>query len=386
MSALPPLKSLITQLLRINSISSFDTALDQSNKPVIDLLAGWLEHLGFHCELQALPSNPNKFNLIATLGQGDGGLVFAGHTDTVPFDESGWKFDALGCTEADDKLFGLGSCDMKGFFAVVIDLLQREFHTPPKHPIIIIATADEESSMEGAEALAATSAANGGDAKRTVIIGEPTGLKPIVKHKSITMQRITIDGQSGHSSNPELGNNAMEAMHDVMAQLLAYRNTLQQRYQDASFEVVTPTMNFGCIHGGDSANRICGKCQLDIDLRLLPGMQNQAVLHDVNQMLANTAKQRHIDIHMDSLFDGINPFEQAEDSRLVNTVKRLTGSEPSSVAFATEAPYFKAMGYETIVMGPGSIDQAHQPNEFLALDAIKPAQDLFKALIEQYCY
>lgn len=378
--ATPKFTHMLGQLLSTNSISSFDEHWDNGNLAVINTLAEWLEALGFKCEIQPLPSHPSKANLIATIGAGDGGLVLAGHTDTVPFDDNGWDYPALGVTEADDRFYGLGSCDMKGFFAIVIDALKEVDLNALQQPIIIVATADEESSMAGAEALAAAGKLQG----RVAVIGEPTGLKPIISHKSITMQRVSITGQSGHSSNPALGKSALEVMHELIGELMSYRQNLQQQHNKA-FEVSTATMNLGCIHGGDNANRICGQCQLDFDLRLLPGMSNQKTLADI-QNIMRVVQQRHdVGISMEPLFKGVEPFNQAKESEFVKTVERLTNAESGSVGFATEAPYFQAMGFDTIVIGPGSIDQAHQPNEFLPHDAIKPAQELIHSLIKQYC-
>ena len=349
---------------------------------VIEQLATWLEALGFACEIQPLPLQPHKANLIATLGQGSGGLVLAGHTDTVPFDETGWQYPALGVSEADNRFYGLGSCDMKGFFAVVIDALRTLEGQAPKEPIIIVATADEESSMAGAEALAAAGQLKG----RCAIVGEPTSLVPITAHKSITMQRITVTGKSGHSSNPELGYSALEVMHELIGELLAYRKTLQSTHTNPLFAINTATMNLGCIHGGDSANRICGKCSLDIDLRLLPNMSNQRVLKDIQQLMQKVQARHDVSITIEALFKGVDPFDQARDSEFVQTVEKLCGNTPDTVAFATEAPYFQQLGFDTIVIGPGSIDQAHQPNEFLPLDSIKPTQRLVLDLIARYCY
>ncbi len=378
----PPFEQMLQQLLSINSISSFDKRWDTGNIDVITLLANWLEPLGFHCEIQVLKGQPHKANLIATLGTGSGGLVLAGHTDTVPYDENGWQYDALGMTNTDNRFYGLGSCDMKGFFAVVIDAIKDIVSKPPKEPIIIIATADEESSMAGAEALAAAGNVHG----RYAIIGEPTNLQAMTKHKSITMQRIAIQGQSGHSSNPDLGYSALEVMHELTADLLSYRKALQQKFKDPSFKVVHPTMNMGCIHGGDSANRICSHCTLDFDARLLPSMSNKQLLQDIHKIIEKTQDKHPVNITLEPLFKGIDPFYQASDHEFVKTVERLSGQEPGSVAFATEAPYFKSMGFETVVMGPGSIDQAHQPNEYLAHDTIKPAQEIIRSLIKRYCY
>ncbi|HCB14772.1 MAG TPA: acetylornithine deacetylase, partial [Gammaproteobacteria bacterium] len=198
MTASSRLLERIQQLIATPSVSSVSPQFDQSNRPVIDLLAGWLEDLGFAVRIERLPEQPDKANLIATLGSGPSGLVLAGHTDTVPFDAGRWRFDPFGGVIADERIYGLGSTDMKSFLALAIEAA-REFATHALHqPLVILATADEESSMHGARALAAAGQPLG----RHAVIGEPTGLQPVRMHKGILMEAIRLEGRSGHSSNP----------------------------------------------------------------------------------------------------------------------------------------------------------------------------------------
>jgi acetylornithine deacetylase len=131
------------------------------------------------------------------------------------------------------------------------------------------------------------------------VIGEPTGLQPIYAHKGFTMLRISLLGQSGHSSNPALGHNALEAMHQVLGALLAFRDALGQRYQDPGFEVSRPTLNLGCLHAGDNPNRICGHADLDIDIRMLPSMDNDQVREDLKALVQQTVADRRIDAKRD---------------------------------------------------------------------------------------
>jgi acetylornithine deacetylase len=215
---------MMSQLIASPSISCSQAHWDQSNKGVIQLLESWLSSQGFQCEIMPLPHQPDKFNLIATLGSGDGGLVLAGHTDTVPYDEGRWQSDPFSLEERDQKLYGLGSCDMKGFFAIVLDTVQAMQLSNLKQPLIILATADEESSMSGARALVE----RGSLKARYALIGEPTSLTPIYAHKGIMMERIQITGQAGHSSNPSLGNNALDAMHEVMSELMIFLQQLKK--------------------------------------------------------------------------------------------------------------------------------------------------------------
>jgi acetylornithine deacetylase len=371
----------LRQLVSTPSVSSTDPNWDQGNRAVIDLLAGWLSHMGFDTEIQEVTPGGGKANLIATRGSGPGGLVLAGHTDTVPFDEGRWGSDPLGLTERNNRLYGLGSTDMKGFFPLALAAAARFADADFQQPLILLATADEESSMDGARALAAA----GRPKARAAIIGEPTSLVPVRMHKGIMMEAVRITGQSGHSSNPALGNSALEGMHAVMGDLVAFRAEMAERYGNPLFDVAYPTLNLGHIHGGDSPNRICGRSELHFDLRMTPGGSNTEVREDIRKRLTRIGEQRGLAIELHSLIQDVSPFEESATSELVQLAKTLTGHDAIAVAFATEAPFLQELGMETIVMGPGSIDQAHQPDEFLPLDQVRPCIDLLERFIRHYC-
>ncbi len=363
----------LDQLVSTASVSSTDPLWDQGNREVIELLARWLEPLGFQTEIMPVSESGHKANLIATLGRGPGGLVLAGHTDTVPFDEGRWQSNPLALTERDNRLYGLGSTDMKGFFPVAIAAATAVADQPLRQPLIILATADEESSMNGARQLAAA----GRPVSRAAIIGEPTGMKPVRMHKGMMMEAVRITGRAGHSSNPALGNSALEGMHAVMGDLIAFRQSLAERYNNPLFSLPTPTLNLGCLHGGDSPNRICGSAELHFD--------NASVRAEIAARLEQIAQRTGLGIELRSLIEDVAPFEQAADSELVHLAESLTGHSAEAVAYATEAPFLQQLGMDTIVMGPGSIDRAHQPDEYLALDEIEPAIKLIQSFIAHYC-
>jgi len=376
---LPAFKDQFAALIAAPSVSCTQAHWDQSNRPVIDLLSSWLSDLGFACDVQQVA--PGKFNLLASYGSGPGGLVLAGHSDTVPFDAALWQTDPLKLTEVDGRWVGLGSCDMKGFFALIIEAVQPLLTQPFKQPLLILATCDEESSMSGARALAEAGRPLG----RAAVIGEPTGLKPIRLHKGIMMERIDILGQSGHSSDPSLGHSALEAMQDVMLELRDLRAQWQRDFNNPQFSMPLPTLNFGCIHGGDNPNRICGQCSLEFDLRPLPGMQPEALRAAIRQKLQPLAEQHQVKIDYAPLFPSVPPFEQNADAELERVAERLTGHTATSVAFATEAPYLQQLGCETLVLGPGDIDCAHQPGEYLDMSRLEPTVQLLRKLIGHYC-
>lgn len=377
----PGLLEMMQQLIAIPSISCTDAALDQGNRAVIDALAEWSQQLGFNIDIQALNAAGSKANLIATIGSGQGGLVLAGHTDTVPFDQGDWRSDPFTLTEVDNRVYGLGTADMKAFFALAIDAIRDFDLSQLRQPLIILATADEETSMSGARSLQASQLSGA----RFVLIGEPTGLRPVRMHKGMMMEAIRLTGLSGHSSNPALGHSALEAMHRVMTELLAWRHQLQQNYQSALFEIPQPTLNLGHIHGGDNPNRICGHCELQIDIRPLPGMDLAELKCELEAQLQKALAGSKIHYRLDSLLDGVPALETPANSMLVKTVERLTGSRAGAVAFSTEAPFYDQLGMDAVVLGPGHIAQAHQPDEFLETRNIKPTLQLIQDLVKQFC-
>lgn len=378
---LPSLTGMLRQLIATPSVSSVSGAWDTSNAAVIDLLAGWCADLGLRVERLAVPDAPGKFNLIATAGEGSDGLVLSGHTDTVPYDHHRWQSDPFTLTERDGRLYGLGIADMKSFFALVLDALRDRDLRQLQRPLVLLATADEESTMSGAKALVAAQRRLGAHA----LIGEPTGLRPVRLHKGVAMEALRLTGRSGHSSNPALGNNAIEGMHEAIDELRQWRAELQARHQQPLFEVAVPTLNLGHIHGGDNPNRICPSCELQFDLRLLPGMDPDAVREDLDRRLAGRLAGSGLQLERVSLFDGVPPLETAADARIVQAAEALTGQQAGAVAFGTEGPYLNQLGMQTLVMGPGDIDQAHQPDEYLALARIPPYRRVLDGLIERFC-
>jgi acetylornithine deacetylase len=380
--SLPSFISMYQQLIAAPSISAIEEHLCMSNKSVIELLAQWCESLGFTCEIIELESGKGRYNLLAKRGQGDGGLMLAGHTDTVPFDDSRWNQNPFKLTELDNKLYGLGSIDMKGFFAFVLQAISELDEKQQTQPILILATADEETTMAGAQQICKHPNLK----PSRCIIGEPTDMTPVFTHKGHMTTAIRVVGRSGHSSDPERGLNAIEVMHKVITKLLILKEQLKNKYSINHFKIPYPTLNLGNIHGGDNANRICGCCEMHIDMRPLPGLSVQELqalvldaTYDINQQYPNSVSV--IDLH-----EPIPAFTGSTDSALVKLAENIAGQKAVAVNYCTEAPFIQQLGCETIVMGPGSINQAHQPDEFLAMEKIKPSQQIISNLIKASCF
>ena len=377
----PSLQQMMQSLVANPSVSSVSSAWDQSNEGVIQQLADWCRSAGLRVEVLPIPGYTDKYNLIASAGSGPDGLVLSGHTDTVPYDEGAWSSDPFRLREQNNRWYGLGTADMKGFFAVVLEAIRDLDLHNLQHPLVLLATADEESTMCGAKSLQHLSQPLG----RHAVIGEPTNLKPIRMHKGIAMEAIRINGQAGHSSNPALGNNALEGMHQVIDELLQWRNHLQDRYQNPLFAVTTPTLNLGHIHGGDNPNRICAHCEMHFDIRPLPGMDLDALREELDQRLAQRLKDSGLHWERVALFDGIPAMETPANKAIVQAAEQLTGYPAEAVAFGTEGPFLNALGLDTIILGPGSIDQAHQANEYINTAQLQPGVTLIQQLIQRFC-
>ncbi|MCG8324995.1 MAG: M20/M25/M40 family metallo-hydrolase, partial [Thiotrichales bacterium] len=250
-----------------------------------------------------------------------------------------------------------------------------------RQPLTILATADEESSMAGARALRDSGRALGVHA----LIGEPTGMQPVTRHKGILIECIELIGQSGHSSDPSLGNNALEGMNRVMNQLLEWRTELQSTHRDDAFRVPVPTMNLGAIHGGDNPNRICARCELSLDIRLLPDMpldETRQVLHErVRQAINGTG----LELRLHGRFAGIEGMHTDAGADIVKLTEQLTGNAATTVAFGTEGPFLNAMGMQTVILGPGDIDVAHQANEYVDRKRLDAMQLVLQKLIQHFC-
>jgi acetylornithine deacetylase len=369
-------------IIKTPSISAFDEKFDQSNKPLIDILSAWFNELGFSITIQLVPGTRNKFNMLAKIGSGEGGLLLCGHSDTVPYDEGRWQSDPFKIKQADGKLFGLGSCDMKGFFAFILEALK----TIPLHklnkPLYILATADEETSMAGARFFADQQMIK----PSMAIIGEPTELIPIYKHKGHIAQSLNIQGKAGHSSDPDKGVNAIEIMYQAMGQLMDLKSTLKSQFHDAAFSVPHVTMNLGHIHGGDAENRICGHCKLNFDMRVVPELDDEQALAMIDEALAPVFAKYPDRLSLDLMYPTAPAFACRDEQNILELAEQLTGNKFQSANYATEAPFINQLGCDTIILGPGSIDQAHQPDEYISLDYVNPTVHVLQQMINKVCF
>ncbi|EPI2682859.1 TPA: acetylornithine deacetylase [Vibrio cholerae] len=376
---LPSFLEVYEGLISTSSISSTDARWDEGNEQVIAKLADWLSELGFSIQIEQVA--PNKQNLIAKLGSGEGGLLLAGHSDTVPFDEGRWNYNPHALTQVNNRFYGLGTADMKGFFAFIYEAVKNVDWRKQTKPLYVLATCDEETTMLGARHFTE----NAPFKPDYCIIGEPTSLVPIRAHKGHVANAIRVTGKSGHSSNPALGVNAIEIMHEVLFALMQLRDRLIKEYHHPGFEIPTPTLNLGHIHGGDSPNRICGCCELHYDVRPLPGISLDGLDNLMRDALREVQQKWPGRIELVPLHDPIPGYECAHDHPFIHGISEICEQEAQTVNYCTEAPFLQQI-CPTLVLGPGSIDQAHQPDEFLAFEFIDPTVRVLSRAMQKYCF
>ena len=369
------------RLVSIPSVSAVQPAFDQSNERIIDELTLWFDQIGFETLKIPVPGVPGKFNFMASLGQGDGGLVLSGHTDTVPCDAKLWASDPFTLTKHDGGLVGLGVADMKSFFAFAF-IAARTQRDAIKRPLVVLGTADEESGMDGAKALVRSSVT----LPRLALIGEPTSFVPIVAHKGVSFERLVIRGRSGHSSRPELGLNAIEAMVVALSVLKKHREQLVVEKSDLRFVPPHTTLNFGAIAGGDNPNRICGECELLFDVRPVPGTDLLALRSSIQHQLQNHPELSGFELSLAPMHEPVPPYAISDGAQtFVHGLELMTGQKSAGVSFGTEAPYLQQLGAQSVILGPGSIDVAHQPNERLEITRLAEYQELVSSLVAKHC-
>ena len=377
---LPTFAERLREIVSLNSISSEEPELDQSNESVIRCLERWLRELGFDVTLIKVKEKPLKYDLLARLGEGDGGLLLSGHTDTVPADPASWKSDPLSLTETEDRYTGLGSIDMKGFFAFAADAAASFSGKKLREPLYILATSDEETTMNGAKVFMEQASIR----PRAVIIGEPTSLTPVYKHKGYMAFRVIAHGRRAHSSNPAEGINAIEIMHRAIAGIMKFRDSLK-KFRSSDFKVPEPTLNIGIIRGGDSPNSVPDTCVMQFDVRPTELTPVDFIEKEVRKAIAQSAGEYSGSIEIEDLYPPLPAFGGGKDQPVVRKLAELSGNEPVTVGYATEAGLLSALTQNTVVFGAGSISNAHQPDEYLLKKEIEPMSRILREIICLIC-
>ncbi|TYB82437.1 acetylornithine deacetylase [Maritimibacter fusiformis] len=373
-----------TDILR--DLVAFPTISADPNRALIDWVAGYLEGLGARVEV--LPdAGGTKANLFATLGpEGDGGIVLSGHTDVVPVEDQDWTSDPFVLREDDGLLYGRGTCDMKGFIAATLVAARDYAGAELRRPLHFAFTHDEETGCLGAQDLVGLLTARGLK-PAMAIIGEPTEMRLVEGHKGCHEYTTRFTGAEGHGSTPDLGVNAAEYAARYVGRLLELREALKPRAPAASrFDPPWSTINIGGIHGGVAHNVIVGKAEVEWEMRPVQPSDADFVLGGIAAYARDVllpamravAPDASIETEVIGEVVGLTPMDENAARDLV---AELTGANGADVvSFGTEAGLFQGMGMSAVVCGPGSIRQAHKPDEFVAKDQLAACLDMLEGL------
>ena len=360
-----------------------DTVSVRPNAALVADLAEHLDALGARVQRLPKAGDPSQVNLLAWLGpqpEGRAGLALAGHTDTVPWDNS---MRATTRPERDGRrLYGRGTCDMKGAIAAMVCAVERVDRRALHKPLALAFTFEEEIGCIGAKHLAA-----GIDLPvEHCIIGEPTGLRPVTQHKGYVIARVHLRGVSCHSSDPGQGASAIHAGALAVDALVALGGRWSAR-RDPTGRLQPPwtTLNVGIFDGGAARNMVPERAAFTVELRPLPGQDPSALLDEV-EAAAQEATRRvpGVEVRLERL-EIEAPLATADDAPIVRWLAEQTGRSPGTVPFYTEGAFFTELGATTVICGPGEIEQAHRVDEWVEFDALEEAAALYRAAIEEHC-
>jgi len=368
---------------------SFDTTSRNSNLALIHSMA---DELAAHGITPVVVPSPDgrKANLFATIPAHDGavtgGIMLAGHTDVVPVDGQAWDSDPFTPEVREGRLYGRGTTDMKAFSGAILGFLPEFLSRPLAEPLHFAWTYDEEVGCHGAVVLLAELNARGIH-PRIGFVGEPTSMHPVSAHKSSQLYRVTVSGIAAHSSMTSTGVNAIE----YAARSIAFIRSLADEHRlsgpfDETFVVPYTTANVGVVSGGAAVNTVAEKCDFEFEFRTIPGDDPGAVIARIEDNLAGLRAEIQqenpaADIRLDPL--GEVPGLSSDGPRAaLELAQNLTGhAVEESVVYATEAGLFQRAGIDTVVCGPGSMDQGHTANEYIELTQIAACEDFLQALI-----
>ena len=375
----------------LRQLIAFDTTSRNSNLALIDWAAAHLSALGARIRLD-YNRERTKANLFASFGEGPGGIVLSGHTDVVPVDGQAWDSDPFSAQVRAGHLYGRGACDMKGFLGVVLGQAAQFAAAPLKAPIHIALTYDEEVGCLGVPGLLAD-LASAGIRPHGCVIGEPTEMQVVTAHKGGRVYRCKVHGHAAHSSLTTSGVNAIE----YAARVIAFIQDLSLREEAQGLRMDVPgvpfsTISTNLISGGNGRNIIPAECEFYFDYRYVPGVPGvpaDSFIDSIRQYVAE-----HVEPKMQARFPAarveiertadIPALDAGERDDITQLAKSLLRAQPSAkVAYGTEGGFFQQAGIPTVICGPGSIEQAHKANEFVALSQLRQCETFVHKLVQR---
>ncbi|MCD6040109.1 MAG: argE [Gammaproteobacteria bacterium] len=370
---------------------SYPTLSSNSNLALIREIQDWLAQYPSILMQLTYDETGHKANLFATLPAQDGnvlegGLIFSGHTDVVPVEGQQWGFDPFNAKITSDRVYGRGACDMKGFIAVILALVPELVKEKRPQPLHFAFSYDEEVGCRGAPLLIADFQKRG-IRPAACIVGEPTEMHIVIAHKSIHVFRCRIQGQSAHSSLTPMGCNAIEYAAYLITWIRELANQFKQLGpHDKCYDVAFSTMTTNQIQGGTAVNIIPNACEFLFELRNLPKIDPNYMIEQIKAHINENLLPRmqeecsHASIQLDALC-AVPGFAASEKATITQLVRTITNEkEKRKVSYATEAGLFQQAGIPTVVCGPGSIAEAHRPDEFVLLEQLTACEKFIRTV------
>lgn len=369
---------------------SFDTTSRNSNLALIETIEAWVESLGVRT-MRIPGAEGKKANLLFSIGPATtGGVVLSGHTDVVPVDGQHWSSDPWTLSERDGRLYGRGSADMKGFIAAGLSRVPAMLAAGLKRPIHFALSYDEEVGLLGAPSLIEALMASV-PRPDLVIVGEPTGMRVVDRHKGIMGLRTTVLGHEAHSSQIHLGVSANMVATKLMSKIVEIADRLALApLATNGFEPPHATVTIGLIQGGTAPNILARQCSFVWDIRSTSPTEARAVYDEVEALareLESAIQARFPDCGIATeILSDVPPLTGADNAPALAMVSRLIGSSDSEAAsYVSEAGLFECAGLPTVICGPGWIAQAHQPDEYVELSQLAACEAFMDRLIEALC-
>jgi acetylornithine deacetylase len=375
----------------LRDLTAFDTTSRLSNRPLLDYAVDILRHNGIE-PLLIWNEDRSKANLWATIGPDmPGGIILSGHTDTVPVDGQEWSSDPFRMDERGGRVYGRGTCDMKGFLACVLAAVPKLAKAKLKRPLHLSFSHDEEIGCVGVLSLIDHLKANPPGAA-FCIVGEPTDMQPVIGHKGGRSYKVGIHGREAHSSLAPQAVNSIEYAAELIVYLRSVARRMSEGARDELYDVPHSTLSTGMISGGSAINIVPRECEFVFEFRFLAEVDPEAIMADIRRYARDSLlpEMRTVAPEADIAFENIYDYPWfAIDSGhdLVALTKSWSRSNSEAkVAYGTEAGHFSgALGIPTIVCGPGSIAQAHKPDEYVTRDQLTRCDDFLDRIVSYAC-
>lgn len=374
----------------LEQLVSFPVLGGESNLSILQWITDYLEQ---HQQAYQLVPNEEgtKASVHCRIGPPvDGGTILSGHMDVVPTEGQPWKTDPFKLSLDGDLLYARGSCDMKGFLACCLAGLPRWQGAALKRPIYFAFSYDEEIGCMAGPALAKDINDHYSERPRFAIIGEPSMLQPIVGQKGINVYRTRITGSQGHSSRV---NTEVSAVHEAARLIVWLEDNMQQLIQagriDDRFSPNHTSLHAGVIHGGTAFNIIANECWFDWDYRNIPSDRADQIIRDFQAYCDSRSAiltKRYAQFKIENIekHPPVPALDTPADAQVVSLIKALSGNDQlGTVSFASEAGQFMEAGFESVICGPGSIEQAHRANEFVAVEQLEQCSAMLDRLVQR---